>query len=416
MLIEISSTVINKIISKKCSYLEMHAFDNIIKQHINHNHLVYFGRKDLIKLINSNVLLSPHVIKYLEVYERKFYSMLGSIKSNVVSKILVDNIIVPTVEKQDDKVTYIMPLIYFEESDRINKSHIFSEDEEDCEFYKYISKYRKKKYLGSIFDIQLENISSNGGKIGRDFKRKVDSGKFVLAIVDSDIKNGDPKALGDTPKIIEKTFSEIDYFCVSELYILPVQEKENLLPLEIYKYLCNGNKSVNQLMKLKEFNQDYLIYFDYKQGLSSHNYHSYFEDLFLIDGVISKEGTSDSQMFSGSKEEFEKISSNIKKEEKPIYLIKGLGQSPMGGFEEIGKLVSYLEKRIGHKDMPSKKVEEIKREIELIKKFDDCLIDLQKVAWNKISNYLFSYGLALNKTATSKYVMSDIDQFYTVSS
>lgn len=56
MIIKIHSDIVNKIVERRTDLSEEIAFHNLIQAHLTNKHIIYFNRRDIIKLLDSNIL------------------------------------------------------------------------------------------------------------------------------------------------------------------------------------------------------------------------------------------------------------------------------------------------------------------------------------------------------------------------
>jgi hypothetical protein len=116
---------------------------------------------------------------------------------------------------------------------------LLSENLSDCEFY--LSMVYNAKHFGhypELFkdEVRLSFEIDNGSGYGtsESLERRINSKKVVLCIVDSDKKNKDDEIGGTSGQVLSKWQQLKESATVSDLYILNVREKENLIPPSLY--------------------------------------------------------------------------------------------------------------------------------------------------------------------------------------
>lgn len=136
---------------------------------------------------------------------------------------------------------------------------LLSENLSDCEFY--LSMVYNAKHFGhypELFkdEVRLSFEIDNGSGYGtsESLERRINSKKVVLCIVDSDKKNKDDKISGTSGQVLSTWQQLKESPTVSDLYILNVREKENLIPPSLYlEYSEFSSKKKDTLSHLKSF-------------------------------------------------------------------------------------------------------------------------------------------------------------------
>lgn len=189
---------------------------------------------------------------------------------NVYIKVRRD---IKKIERSREKNCDIInvPLSFFDNTSKVETCYLLCEDLSDCDFYINLTKFVKKELINNfIFDL----IPSNGGGTN-----SADSYCTILnkcfpciSIVDSD-KTSQTSEYKETASKLKAKYENYSTVCLTNLHILEVREKENLLTPHIYQELSN-NKYEYKILKLIYENPKYrdICYFgDVKSGLRFSN-------------------------------------------------------------------------------------------------------------------------------------------------
>ena len=155
--------------------------------------------------------------------------------------------------------------------------HLICEDENDCEFYEFITKwFIKDEQLN--YNIKVKKIGGGGDRTVYKVKEFINDGLICFCIVDSDRKFPEMSINKNSIKCQKLERKSCGYKCV----VLSVNEIENILPLNYineiittdkkykwgksqlqkkhFDYLCNSDKNI-----------EILKYFDYKNGIKKNS-------------------------------------------------------------------------------------------------------------------------------------------------
>lgn len=148
--------------------------------------------------------------------------------------------------------------------------HFISEDFNDIDFYRKIAEYYAQKHFSNTEDlIKFSKVQGGGARTWHVFKDYADNPKHLtLCILDSD------RSCPDSPisdKAHQAQIINMKTSKKSALIVLPVHEKENLIPLKALEQAFMGHAKHVQL--IREFSNDEYqtiqAYADMKKGVKS---------------------------------------------------------------------------------------------------------------------------------------------------
>lgn len=172
------------------------------------------------------------------------------------------------IVEKDGSIIHMMPYSLISDSQHCNRTNIIGEDLTDVEFYAQILKWYTRS---SYFNYCFKPVHGGGENIGSTFKTTIESEKFVIVIVDIDIKfPGDKPKKGTTWDSCKKAFNSMKGNAVTRLVELEVREIENLLPFNLITTQFEWNRiNLNTFRELmaSDNDGDILKYFDVKNGI-----------------------------------------------------------------------------------------------------------------------------------------------------
>lgn len=162
------------------------------------------------------------------------------------------------------------------------KCTLVAEHLDDCKFYALLAqRYMVDQQVRGV-DISFHNELGGGNTINKVFEKCILQDKsLTLCVADSDLTHGSTKKFpnapgkGDTAYLLEKTYKEIEKLIppvTFELYLLPIHEIENLIPIHILIQISNNGcpdikKGLGILQSLKEAEcTQAILYYDFKKG------------------------------------------------------------------------------------------------------------------------------------------------------
>ncbi|WP_198648422.1 hypothetical protein [Cyanothece sp. BG0011] len=161
-----------------------------------------------------------------------------------------------------------LPYTFFNDSETIQKSILLCENLQDTNFYKIIGK-TFCKWNNINIKLNFESRLGGGNTIATVYDNIQNKKKrFCICIVDSD-KLSPESSLGSTAKKVKQ--KDDNASLITQLYILPVRELENLIPLLILSELISNNKDrENAFKQLEEIENSSVIeirqFLDIKEG------------------------------------------------------------------------------------------------------------------------------------------------------
>ncbi len=269
MLFYISPQIISSLIDNPDNKRIIDAIDNLAFSRRNGYHLITAEYSDL-KILKSFDKLER---KTLSVFNFIFqtWSEIGSLKNqfkNYVEIVLEPNIL--DIKNENGKKIVLLSIDYIQNFELLNKTKILAENQEEIDFYIFISNLYKNKKGFRHIPLNYYPLMGGGDTTAQVFKtEKAQKKSFCLCFADKDIKYPNCE-IGKTLKKIE-TENEIP-IPLCELLPINVREIENLIPLKLVEKACqdfNHKKGYEFIVKMKDTNLDESIkYLDFKKGIS----------------------------------------------------------------------------------------------------------------------------------------------------
>lgn len=269
MFIKIDQSVLSNI--SNFTDEEISCIENIALSMKEQKHIVFSDYKILHKLVTTEELSRRSRSVFNSVLKR--WSSISGLEKILNGKILVvygeDRIKRVDSENQ---VIYRVPLQYFNDTEKLLPLHIIGEDENDCNIYEDIAKrYIRDNNLG--ISINTRWVHGGGNRTGSNYQRELtEYNKICLAIVDSD-KEHESCNIGNTAKGIKDVYDINKETCITDIHILKVREKENLIPPNLYNMCSKSSNSKSDMKILSHiFNNNLLhklyYYSDIKDGIT----------------------------------------------------------------------------------------------------------------------------------------------------
>ncbi len=248
--------------------------NKIFQLMLEEKHIVFASRK-LLSTINSYNFTNPankSIITQILIHYVEFYSSLPNINKKLV--------VVPseTYFSATDNNEYIT----LDKCVNLSQAILSTENPRDYIFYCNLFKFMNTNNLTTI---NFANNSFAGGSAKDILKSMANNNNILLAICDSD-KDYETSKLGSTACSVYKFFKKHkDADAYMDYYILPVREKENLLPLECYEpFLNDSQKPLINTIKSFSGNHEFMKFVDLKDGYklktintSSSKWHSIYD-------------------------------------------------------------------------------------------------------------------------------------------
>ncbi len=171
------------------------------------------------------------------------------------------------IKNIDGNTIYEVPIHYFKSSTSLQSTLLICEDLTDCDFYDFLGKrYIEKSKLN--YRIGFTKIGGGGANTEVNYESHLKSCNTpCITIVDSD-KKSDDAAVGKTAYNVCKIYEECKNAHITSTYVLPVREKENLIPPMLY-YEIDKNDSRKILLDIYKLSPDIYYYGDIKSGLKT---------------------------------------------------------------------------------------------------------------------------------------------------
>lgn len=377
MFIEIEEEIFTEIEKKSCDDIIIVALEGLFDSMYKGMHIVYASPQNLIKL-SSNMKLSERIRNFIKWITRE-YIWIYSCEDKIKTKLIIS--------KNKSKVEYIKDkgIIYLPIGKvfTINATKLLTEHTSDAVLFKRITTHVLNiKELNSFFSIYFEDDSYYGGNGPDKINQIQNTNRIVLCIVDSDKDYQDGKN-GDTYSIVNKAVKNAKEYIPIELYTLGVREKENLFSASIYKEF--KNLLLIEIIDEKFSNDMNLIrFFDIKEGIA----YKY---------LVQKDEKWDFY-YNALLEECKKrgIEFNpIINEKTPKYLLPGIGGKLCDKVAEVllttDDVNAVIEKHFTDMSLEKRNLL-VENRNDILNRLPICL----RTEWDRITEYLFSWGCALN--------------------
>lgn len=268
MLIIIDSSICS--IKKEHEYKMKITLENI-NQCISIGRHIVIANRETCDYISKNKNLNERTRRTFRNLKLRM-TEIANIKEEVNGYILVTNE-VSSLVREDNNGRYIfkVPIDYFNDDERLMPTNLVGEDLKDCKFYKVmVNNYIKNKNVK--YKLRFNNVSGGGGNTDVNYEDSLIEKKApCLAIVDSD-KEHPLDQYGKTAFHTYKKYESLKENYITECYILNVREKENMIPVSIYRdineddSLDEGLSILDRICKNRKLNEIYR-YGDIKSGV-----------------------------------------------------------------------------------------------------------------------------------------------------
>jgi hypothetical protein len=216
--------------------------------------------------------LQVQTIEALKVARDKFSQLMSLVGSyNQYVKVVSGNAGVINRLNAGDKTVIEIPIDFFSDSKKIQKTVVLGEHLVDAEIAVLMAKYYCHRNRLSSVPIQPDPRCGGGGSMVAHVAQLAGDEVFTVTIVDSD-KVAPNAADGDTLKGVRKVINKHQP-PLMELIVLDCREMENALPDDFYSgdFAVNNDRllAAELLRKLSESNElDIRKHIDIKKGLS----------------------------------------------------------------------------------------------------------------------------------------------------
>lgn len=280
--------------------LEINPIRNLINSVREKKHIVICDKSfaELLSTCGDFDRVIRSTAKNIEMQQRECKSLLN--KVNFYIEIDYSNAV--SAHKSMVGITTILtlPLSYFSDSARCQKTKLLGENSNDCLLFNIIAKTYQIKNDISNLSCSLEMVNGGGNTTKAVFDNIVANGDFCLCLLDSDQKYPS-SAYGSTYSIFERDPQPNN----GKYMNIEAHEAECLLPLGIIEEIIANGRTlggvVDNIDDLKEICRQDInakLYFDHKNGLSikyieelsERNQSNYWKDLYTRAEHIRKRG------------------------------------------------------------------------------------------------------------------------------
>lgn len=235
--------------------------NKIFQLMLERKHIVFASRK-LLSAVNSYNFINPankSIIAQILIHYVEFYSSLPNTNKKLV--VVPSETYFSTIDNNE--------YITLDKCVNLSQAILSTENPRDYIFYCNLFKFMNTNELATI---NFANNSFAGGSAKDILKSMAINNNILLAICDSD-KDYETSELGSTACSVYRFFkNHKDAEAYMDFYILPVREKENLIPLECYELFSEDlKKPLINTIKCFSGNQEFMKYVDLKEGYKLKN-------------------------------------------------------------------------------------------------------------------------------------------------
>lgn len=370
-----------------------------LDEHIEKSLLVMNSLEACLKYGKHMVFAHHGVLEYIQQKAPKDYPFIISILSSYSTigsaarqmswhaEFIVDQ---PSYRDEEHHVIYIneAELPRFE---LVKETHLLGEHLKDVQYIAHIMRYYQKEHELKPMS-RYYSLLGGGSSIAHVYENEIKEGHaFVLCITDGD-KKYPTDEIGDTGKNVQKM--DEAYHKPFHAYYYNMQdvtEMENLIPWSVIeKYATESKdpeviKRLQIIKRIKDANEAYLSYFDYKEGISKTketepNLLEYQMDIMkVIDPMVATRMKKDEEQWQIQKQQFIEsgLANDAKEAEKIIKYIRKKIKYISGICENILESViinySYELSNIKKTDLSTDQLQEYERIGELAYSWTCCL-------------------------------------------
>lgn len=273
----------------------------------------------------------------------------------------------------------------------VKETHVIGEHLKDVQCIAYIMKFYQREHELKPM-CRYYSLLGGGSSIAHVYENEINEGRaLVLCVTDSDKKYPGAE-VGDTGGNVRKMDEKYKYPYQAYYYIMQdVTEMENLIPWPVIERYANESKDpeikqrVHVVKQIKEANDSYLSYFDYKEGIAKTKetepavLQHQMDVIKVIDPAIATRMQKDEEQWQKQKQQF--IDSGLAKDaneaEKMIKYIRKKTKYVHGICENIleSVIVNYSDElsKITKKDLTTDQLNEYERIGELAYSWTCCL-------------------------------------------
>ncbi len=252
-----------------------------LDEHVEKSVLVLQSLEDCLKYGKHMVFAKREVLEYIRqkapndypyiISILSSYSTIGSAAKQVSwhAEFVVDR---HSYRDEEHHVIYINEneLPAFE---LVKETHLIGEHLKDVQYIAHIMRYYQREHELVPMTCYY-SLLGGGSSIAHVYENEIKEGSaMVLCITDGDKKYPNDE-IGDTGKNVQKMDEMYHPFQAFYYNIQHVTEMENLIPWHIVDKFAKESKDPETIQRLqiiqqiKDANEAYLSYFDYKEGIS----------------------------------------------------------------------------------------------------------------------------------------------------
>lgn len=357
--------------------------------------------KSIYRKIYSNRTQIGQIFQHINLYIRVMYGI---------------NYFEKNTDNNHDQIN--VPLSFFNNTSKVEICYLLCEDLKDCKFYINLTNYIKKEIVNNFM---FNLIPSNGGgsNSADNYQNIIKNNFPCISIVDSD-KDSKMAKIQETATKLKNKYRAYSNNHLTNIHILKVREKENLITPHIYLILSDEPSDYKVLKQIYENPnyRDICYYGDIKSGLriTDENLMDYLikEIDFLVESKMANEellrkvslclsSSGLDTSLSKAVDSYISKNSNIEKKENDEILICGVRklfekfnkEILEGGLDvDITKAKSEYEDK-PHIDFFEKQVKLLNIKKEQIVNSVDNPPEEYKNWWDEISTMCFSWGCAM---------------------
>lgn len=262
MLIKLNSSIADNI--SKLSEKHIDALNYLSLSVKDGKHILLSDSNTFLKLSKNEMLDRSAQIIYRKLYDiRPQIAQIMDYVDRYIEVVIEDNIFEKTHSGKYEIIN--VSLLYFDDISKIIPCNLLCEDISDCEFYIRLTQYIKKEIV-SIFPLNICSVNGGGVNSSDTYENILKNNYACIAIMDSDkrFRNDNYK---ETAENLVKKYKQYSSVHLTNMYILKVREKENLIPAVIYNILEPNCNLLNNIYNNSKY-RDVYYFGDIKSGLS----------------------------------------------------------------------------------------------------------------------------------------------------
>ena len=246
---------------------EVDALENLLSARRAGLHLLTAG-SDVFEKLDGIAGLSARGRGILAKSRRRQYEKAELLR-NVSVRVLVTRDTGPSLVRNGDRETVVVPLRHFVQYEAAGRSVVLGESERDAELAVRMARYFAHTRELDAVPLQARVAEGGGNRTNGAFRRYRDDPRFCLCVVDSD-REAPSEGEGDTAIAVRAEVDEAKPWAAVK--VLACRETENTLPLGlIAKTFGDDHQYRGKLERLRQFEDGapfgaYREHCDFKNG------------------------------------------------------------------------------------------------------------------------------------------------------